>query len=189
MGVSKNRGFSPQIIHFNRVFHYFHHPFWGKHPYFPNHLDIFLLRSCRGPSRALKRKGSPSNHQFAKGFCCEFQGGYDYFGLENVWTFKKDLAQKEFVWSCLVKIFVSNLASWERKGWLIHVFFSISNHEIPSRFRKDLVEKQFTNLRIWGWGHRGIYRWWSSWCFFIFGRCINGVNLTSICYLFATKSP
>ena len=29
MGVSKHRGFSPQIIHFNRVFHYFHHPFWG----------------------------------------------------------------------------------------------------------------------------------------------------------------
>ena len=29
MGVSKNSGFSPQIIHFNRVFHYFHHPFWG----------------------------------------------------------------------------------------------------------------------------------------------------------------
>ena len=27
--VSKNSGFSPQIIHFNRVFHYFHHPFWG----------------------------------------------------------------------------------------------------------------------------------------------------------------
>ena len=23
----------PQIIHFNRVFHYFHHPFWG-YPYF-----------------------------------------------------------------------------------------------------------------------------------------------------------
>ena len=29
MGVSKNRVFSPQIIHFNRGFHYFHHPFWG----------------------------------------------------------------------------------------------------------------------------------------------------------------
>ena len=26
----------PQIIHFSRVFHYFHHPFWGKHPYFWN---------------------------------------------------------------------------------------------------------------------------------------------------------
>ena len=29
MDVSKNSGFSPQIIHFNRVFHFFHHPFWG----------------------------------------------------------------------------------------------------------------------------------------------------------------
>ena len=29
MAVSENSGFSPQIIHFNRVFHYFHHPFWG----------------------------------------------------------------------------------------------------------------------------------------------------------------
>ena len=34
--VSENRGFSPQIIHFNRVFHYFHHPFWGT-PYFWTH--------------------------------------------------------------------------------------------------------------------------------------------------------
>ena len=33
MGVSVNSGFSPQIIHFNRVFHYFHHPFWGFSPY------------------------------------------------------------------------------------------------------------------------------------------------------------
>ena len=29
VGVSKNSGVSPQIIHFNRVFPYFHHPFWG----------------------------------------------------------------------------------------------------------------------------------------------------------------
>ena len=28
-GVSENGGFSPQIIHFNRDFHYFHRPFWG----------------------------------------------------------------------------------------------------------------------------------------------------------------
>ena len=33
MDVSKNRGIYPQIIHFNRLFHYFHHPFWGKTPY------------------------------------------------------------------------------------------------------------------------------------------------------------
>ena len=29
MDVSKNSGFSPQIIHSSRVFHDFHHPFWG----------------------------------------------------------------------------------------------------------------------------------------------------------------
>ena len=29
-------GFPPQIIHFNRVFHDFHHPFWGPTPIFGN---------------------------------------------------------------------------------------------------------------------------------------------------------
>ena len=38
MGVSKNSGFSPQIIHFNRVFHYkpsiLGYPyFWRNYPY------------------------------------------------------------------------------------------------------------------------------------------------------------
>ncbi len=37
MGVSKNRGVSPQIINSNRVFPYFHHPFWGFSPYFWKH--------------------------------------------------------------------------------------------------------------------------------------------------------
>ena len=35
MDVSENSGLSPQIIHFNRVFHYFNHPFWGT-PIFGN---------------------------------------------------------------------------------------------------------------------------------------------------------
>ena len=39
-GVSENSGFSPQIIHLNRVFHYFHHPFWGFSPYFWKHLHL-----------------------------------------------------------------------------------------------------------------------------------------------------
>ena len=46
LGVSKNSGFSPQIIHFNRVFHYFHHPFWGITIIFGNiqlnYQDTFL---------------------------------------------------------------------------------------------------------------------------------------------------
>ena len=38
MGVSKNSGKTPQIIPFvHRVFHYFHHPFWGVNtPIFGN---------------------------------------------------------------------------------------------------------------------------------------------------------
>ena len=45
LGVSKNRGVSPQIIHFNRVFHYFHHPFWGFYPYFwvDTHLKPYIF--------------------------------------------------------------------------------------------------------------------------------------------------
>ena len=35
MGVSENSGFYHQIIHFNRVFHYLNHPFWGT-PIFGN---------------------------------------------------------------------------------------------------------------------------------------------------------
>ena len=35
--VSENSGFPPKSPHFDRVFHYFHHPFWGKHPYFWKH--------------------------------------------------------------------------------------------------------------------------------------------------------
>ena len=29
---TQKQGWAPQIIHFNRVFHYFHHPFWGVFP-------------------------------------------------------------------------------------------------------------------------------------------------------------
>ena len=34
MGVSKNNGKTPQIIHFNRVFHEISHPFWWFSPLF-----------------------------------------------------------------------------------------------------------------------------------------------------------
>ena len=39
MGVSKNSGFSPQRIRFNRVFHYFHHPFWGTLIFGNTHMN------------------------------------------------------------------------------------------------------------------------------------------------------
>ena len=49
---TKNRGFlAPQIINFNRVFHYFHHPFWGPTPIFGNiHMkqDGLFSRSWSG---------------------------------------------------------------------------------------------------------------------------------------------
>ena len=44
MDVSENSGFSPQIIHFNRVFHYFHHPFWGPTIFAKTHIHDFFLK-------------------------------------------------------------------------------------------------------------------------------------------------
>ena len=44
MGVSKNKGVSPQIIHFNRVFHYkpsiLGYPYFWKHPYMHNFQGV-----------------------------------------------------------------------------------------------------------------------------------------------------
>ena len=42
MNVSENSGSSPQIIHFNRVFHYFHHPFWGTSIFGNTEIDIYI---------------------------------------------------------------------------------------------------------------------------------------------------
>ena len=39
----KNKGFyPPKSSHFSRVFHYFHHPFWGPTPIFGNIHLMFL---------------------------------------------------------------------------------------------------------------------------------------------------
>ena len=46
LGVSKNRGTRKSSI-FNRVFHYFHHPFWGAHPYFWKHPTLKTFRKFR----------------------------------------------------------------------------------------------------------------------------------------------
>ena len=46
MGVSKNNGI-PKSSHFNRVFHYFHHPFWDT-PIFGNtHMNGFFSPRLR----------------------------------------------------------------------------------------------------------------------------------------------
>ena len=59
MDVSENSGFPPQIIHFNKVFHDFHHPFWGG-LCTPDSLakpkkrsDQTLLGDCEGTSDGL----------------------------------------------------------------------------------------------------------------------------------------
>ena len=54
LDVSKNSGFSPQIIHFNRVFHYFHHPFWGTLIFGNTHL-------MHGYGSIPRRPGKPSS--------------------------------------------------------------------------------------------------------------------------------
>ncbi len=41
-GCFQKYGKTLQIIHFNRVFHYFHHPFWGFPPYFWKHPYVWL---------------------------------------------------------------------------------------------------------------------------------------------------
>ena len=40
MGVSKNRG-TPKSSHFNRVFHYLHHPFWGTSIFGNTHMNVY----------------------------------------------------------------------------------------------------------------------------------------------------
>ena len=72
MDVSENSGFSPQIIHFKKVFHYFHHPFWGT-PIFGNtHMffwlwHVFILRSW--PSIPTETHTSPlKSHKDSQNF-------------------------------------------------------------------------------------------------------------------------
>ena len=47
---------TPQIIHFNRGFHYFHHPFWGPTPIFGNthiYIYIYLTNATKTWSKTL----------------------------------------------------------------------------------------------------------------------------------------
>ena len=62
LGVSKNNDIYPQIIHFNRVFHYVHHPFWGKIPYFWKHPSRSST-SCQGSEYPSDPKWSHLNAQ------------------------------------------------------------------------------------------------------------------------------
>ena len=55
-------GFPPKSSHFKKVFHNFHHPFWGIYPYFWKHpfglvsLDFGFLISVRELYRGLGNK-------------------------------------------------------------------------------------------------------------------------------------
>ncbi len=68
MGVSKNNG-TPQIIHFNRVFHYFHHPFWGVfHPIFGNiHMGSMIMEWTSG--YVSTQKAGCIHHRWMHGRC------------------------------------------------------------------------------------------------------------------------
>ncbi len=67
MGVSKNRGKTPpKSSMFNRVFHYFHHPFLVQHPYVPlkhhkNKLDESIIILNRWWFKAYKSVWSRAN--------------------------------------------------------------------------------------------------------------------------------
>ena len=69
-GCFQKYGKPPQIIHFNRVFHDFHHPFWGtpifwKHPHVEFTLEkilwtfFCLFRFCRALHQQKKIKVQP----------------------------------------------------------------------------------------------------------------------------------
>ena len=77
-GVSKNRGmFPPKSSHFNRGFHYFHHPFWGTNifgltPINTNHPDTHVP-NMQLNLRDLHLKVHPCS--------CYIKNHYHYFHL------------------------------------------------------------------------------------------------------------
>ena len=77
MGVSKNMGVSPQIIHFNRVFHDFHHPFLGffplflvQHPYqesWPSFKPLNGKNTLPSPHRSVSQTSRLAESSWSKG--------------------------------------------------------------------------------------------------------------------------
>ena len=62
--VSKNIGVSPQIIHFNRVFHEINHPFWGVFTptfWFNIHLASQILKQMPRDCLFLRKASNVSN--------------------------------------------------------------------------------------------------------------------------------
>ena len=54
MGVSKNNGIPKSSI-FSRVFHYFHHPFWGNYHHFWKHPGPYIYIYTYIPKGSLGR--------------------------------------------------------------------------------------------------------------------------------------
>ena len=81
MCVSKNSGFSPQIINSNRVFHYFHHPFWGTHIF--GNIQIVMGFPGFPPNRRKEADWMPGlvlDLYGSVGVC-----GFDGRGAESFW--------------------------------------------------------------------------------------------------------
>ena len=67
MGVSKNNG-TPKSSSFNRVFHDFNHPFWGKTPSFWFNIHIQQITRGRGPMKNSKLGPLGNCKIFGSGF-------------------------------------------------------------------------------------------------------------------------
>ena len=67
MDVSENGGFSPQIIHFDRVFHYkpsiLGYPYFWKHPYANLSSSLRLSAKCLGAFPCSQKKTRSQLHK------------------------------------------------------------------------------------------------------------------------------
>ena len=90
MGISKNWGFSPQIIHFYRVFHEINHPVWGKIPYFwvNTHMVIHYsnLQGSDHPWLAQDPSNKPLLNLSAKSSSQNCHGFYRHRPLQDCRT-------------------------------------------------------------------------------------------------------
>ena len=111
MGVSKNRGKTPQIINFNRVFHEINHPFWGT-PIFGNThmLNLWNLESDRDSSRLVISSDRADIWGFWKHFSAK--AGEEYGGMAtfDTWT----------VSQLVVYIYLSIYISFNNKWYVLY---------------------------------------------------------------------
>ncbi len=69
----------PQIMNFNRIFHYFHHPFWGVSSYFWKHPYIVLLFAFLGDFSTDSTMGYPQSSNILQSYLVRI----------DVWTPKR----------------------------------------------------------------------------------------------------